>query len=116
MDGPIYVSWAYALGVIAALSYKVIVPVLKHRMRQEFKLRLLIIPSVAGLMVSLPLVFMALPAFGPPRGVFLSDLAYAFVTTYAFMDITADLFRLQDDIREYFDRKIGKTPASKAPP
>ncbi|MEK7073074.1 MAG: hypothetical protein AAB974_01405 [Patescibacteria group bacterium] len=116
VDAHIYTGWAYALGLIAALSYKVIIPVVKHRLRQEFRLRLLIVPFGAGLLVSLPLVFMALPSLGPPRGVFFSDLVYAFVTTYAFMDITADLFRLQEDIRLYLDRKIGKASASQDPP
>ncbi len=116
VDAHIYTGWAYALGLIAALSYRIIVPVVKHRLRQEFRLRLLIIPFGAGLVVSLPLVFMALPSLGPPRGVFLSDLIYAFVTTYAFMDITADIFRLQELISLYLERKMGKTPASQDPP
>lgn len=116
MDAQTYVGWVYGLGIIAAFFYKLVVPVLKHRLRQEFRMRLLIIPSIVGLMVSLPLVFMALPALGPPRGVFLSDFINAFMTTYASMDITADLFRLQEDIRLYLDRKMGKTPASQDPP
>ncbi|TAK05304.1 hypothetical protein EPO33_05060 [Patescibacteria group bacterium] len=116
VDGPFYTSWAYLFGLIAALSYKIIMPVVKHRMRREFRLRLFIIPYCVGMMVTLPLVFMALPSLGPPRGDFFSDFAYAFVTTYAFMDITADLFRLQEEIRQYLDREIGSSPASKDPP
>lgn len=110
MEQLFYFSGAYIIGLIAALSYKIAIPIVKHRMRQEFKLRLLIIPYSVGMMVTLPLVFMVLPALGPPRGEFISDFAYAFFTAYGTMDITADLFRLQEEVRRYLERSIGKTP------
>lgn len=110
MHEPFYFTGAYVLGMLAAISYKVLVPALKHRMRQEFQLRLLVIPSVVGIMLALPLVFMALPALGPPRGVFVSDFAYAFFTAYTVLDVVSDLFRLQEEWKRYIERKTGRPP------
>lgn len=116
MGSPLYFSWAFVAGLLGAFSYKIVMSIMKYRMRQEFRLRLLIIPYVVSMMVTLPIVFIALPILGPPQGEFLKDLAYAFVTSYTFLDVTLSLGNLQDDIRRYLERKTGKKPDPNEPP
>lgn len=104
----IFVSWTYIVGGLAAIIYKIGVGSAKHIVGRSFRYRSLLWPIAFGIVICLPLLFMIMPKFGPPTGHFWSDMIYAYLTTYAIIDMASDFFILSDIIRAKFQEAVDK--------
>lgn len=99
---PIYVTLAYVIGTLTAIVYKMAVGSTKHLAGRTFRLRALLLPVAWSVLLSFPLVFVIMPKFGRPSGVFVTDVIYAYLTTYAMIDMTADFFTIYTIIQRKF--------------
>lgn len=112
----IYVSAAYILGSLAAIVYKMAVGSVKHISGKTFRLRALIMPILWSVFLSFPLVFIVMPKFGKPTGLFFTDFVYTYLTTYAMIDMTADFFSIYDVVRNKFVQSADKDARQSQPP
>ncbi len=111
----IFVSWSYVAGTLAAIVYKMSVGSAKHIAGKSFRLRSLLWPIVWSAVISFPLVFMIMPKFGRPTGLFWTDAIYAYLTTYAVIDMASDFFILSDIIRAKFQEAVDRDARESAP-
>ena len=102
----LYVTWAYALGSLSAIVYKMSVGSAKHLIGKTFRFRMLVQPVVVATIVSFPLVCMIMPRFGPPTGRSMNDFIYAFLTTYATIDMTADFYIVSELYRRHIQKTV----------
>lgn len=114
--GEIFVVWSYILGTLGAIVYKMSVGSAKHIAGKTFRLRTLLWPIVWSAVISFPLVFMIMPKFGKPSGFFWTDVIYAYLTTYAVIDMASDFFILSDIIRAKFQEAVDKDARESSPP
>jgi hypothetical protein len=112
----VYVNAAYVLGTLAAIVYKMAVGSAKHLVGRTFRMRVLVWPVLLAAVISFPLVFMIMPKFGRPTGVFMADLIYAYLTTYAVIDMTADFYVIYALIQKKFEQAAEKDERESAPP
>jgi len=112
----IFVSAAYILGSLAAIVYKMAVGSVKHISGKTFRLRALIMPILWSVFLSFPLVFIIMPKFGKPTGMFFTDFVYTYLTTYAMIDMTADFFSIYDVVRNKFVESADKDARKSQPP
>jgi len=112
----IYVSAAYILGTLAAIVYKMAVGSVKHLSGKTFRLRALIMPIIWSVFLSFPLVFVIMPKFGKPTGMFFTDFVYTYLVTYAMIDMTADFFAIYDVVRNKFIESADKDARKSQPP
>ncbi|HWR00189.1 MAG TPA: hypothetical protein VN397_05095 [Candidatus Methylomirabilis sp.] len=104
----IFVTISYVLGTLTAIVYKMSVGSAKHIVGKTFRLRALLWPILWSAIISFPLVFMIMPKFGRPTGFFWTDAIYAYLTTYAVIDMASDFFVLSDIIRAKFQEAVAK--------
>jgi hypothetical protein len=104
----IFLTYAYVFGTLGAIVYKMSVGSAKHIVGRTFRLRVLLMPVMWSVVISVPLVFMIMPKFGRPTGVFSTDLIYAYLTTYAVIDMTADFYILSDIIRQAYKDAVDR--------
>lgn len=112
----IFVSAAYILGSLAAIVYKMAVGSFKHLAGKTFRLRALIVPILWSVLLSFPLVFIVMPKFGKPSGLFFTDFIYTYLTTYAMIDMTADFFSISDVVRNKLVESTDKDARKSHPP
>ena len=102
----LYVTWAYVLGSLSAIVYKMSVGSAKHLIGRTFRLRMLVLPVAVATLISIPLVCMIMPRFGPPTGRPMNDVIYAFLTTYATIDMTADFYIVSELYRQHIQKTL----------
>lgn len=117
-SGPIgaLTTVAYILGSVGAFVYKTGVGSVKHLATKTFRLRALIVPGVWAALLSLPTVFLILPFLGPPSGRFVTDMLYAYLTTYALIDMSADSYILFVLFQKKFEEAAEKDRRESTPP
>lgn len=92
----IFFSIAYVFGSLFAIVYKIGVRIIRQLTGKKFRWRALFFPILWANIISVPLVFVVMPKFGRPTGHFFTDAIYAYLTTYAFIDMTRDFFEIRD--------------------
>lgn len=102
----VFITTSYVLGSLSAIVCKMAFGSAKHLVGRSFRLRMLISPVVSAVFLSFPLVFIILPRFGPPSGRWGNDWFYAFLTTYATVDMTSDFFKVHDSVRRSIRRRL----------
>lgn len=115
----IYVTLPYVLGTLAGIVYKMAVGATKHLVGRTFRFRALFYPVMWSALLSFPLVFVIMPKFGRPTGNFMTDMIYAYLTTYAMIDMTADVFLITEIIRGKYAEAVDRderTNGSHPPP
>lgn len=112
----IFVTWSYVFGTLAAIIYKMSVGSSKHLIGKTFRMRALLWPIVWSAVISFPLVFIVMPKFGRPSGFFWTDVIYAYLTTYAVIDMAADFFILSELIRAKFQQAVEQDVRESQPP
>ncbi|MFA5185988.1 MAG: hypothetical protein WC551_05850 [Patescibacteria group bacterium] len=112
----IHFSAAYLLGTLAAIVYKMAVGSAKHLAEKDFRFRALIVPIIGSVFLSFPLVFIVMPKFGKPTGLFFTDFIYTYLTTYALIDMTADYFSINDIVKNRLLKAADKDARRSHPP
>ncbi len=111
----LYFTWAYVVGALAAMSWKVTIGVYKKMPTRRFKWKKLLVPTGTAVIVSIPLVFLVMPHFGRPTGNVMGDMIYAYLTTYTLVDMTADVFTVINLLRAHFSEPGDPEPPADAP-
>ncbi len=112
MPNSIYVTLPYVLGTLTGIIYKMAVGATKHLVGRTFRIRALFFPVLWSALLSFPLVFVIMPKFGRPSGNFMDDLIYAYLTTYAMIDMTADVFIITEIIRGKYAEAVEREARS----